>query len=462
VAATLLELASLPHEGLAEPLWTRSGKLPAADASTPVVSETLHLKLLLGWSALYSLRADRYKLIDGPHPELFDLVGDPGEAQNLAPAQPQRVERLRSVLHAALAQAASSAVEPARRTESAARLESLAALGYVGGGSELPPGIVPVGGVDPKSRIALWEMIDEGLDRSHRGDQKGAALLFESALRQDPDNVLALKFLGARALELGDLERAVALNTRVAATGLHRADALSNLALAYLRMGRLQEALRAADTVLAEAPEHKAALVNRDLVLSELGRRGEALAAGPRARAEQMAAAGDPGAALRELDAELNRTPHDPALHDLRGILLVRVGRPGDATRAFERALELDPRRIETIERLGAVLHERGLRQAARARFTEALAIDPSRKAARLSLSILDLEEGHPQAAAERLAAISDGWPGAPQALFYLAEAKRRLGDLEGATSAYRACLAQAQPNDPIREEARRQLASLR
>jgi tetratricopeptide (TPR) repeat protein len=489
VAPTLLELASLPHQGVPEPLWTRAGGLAQADAGTPVVSETLHLKLLLGWSALYSVRVDRYKLIDGPQPELFDLLDDPAEATDLAAVQPRQVERLRSVLHTALAQAARSAAEPAPRTESLARLESLAALGYVGGGSEPPPGIVPVGGVDPRARIALWEVIDEALDRSHRGDQAGAARLFESVAQQDPDNVLALKFLGARALQLEDFMRAVELNARVAATGLHRADALSNLTLAYQRLGRLEEALAAADAAVAEAPDRVPARVNRALVLSELGRRREALEElervlkrepgepraktlqaellraspdGPQARAERFAAAGDLPAALRELDSELKRTPDDPALHDLRGILLVRVGKPREAALAFEHALELDPRRVETIERLGALLHEGGMRQAARARFAQALAIDPSRPGARLSLSILDLEEGHPQAAVERLEAISDGWAGAPHALFYLAEAKRLLGDLEGAIRAYRACLEQARPDDPIREEARQQLASLR
>ena len=77
--------------------------------------------------------------------------------------------------------------------------------------------------------------------------------MFESVLQQDPGNVLALKFLGAAALERGDLAQAIEYNQRVVATGLHQADALSNLALAYYRVGRLDAALTPAHAAIHTA-----------------------------------------------------------------------------------------------------------------------------------------------------------------------------------------------------------------
>lgn len=36
-----------------------------------------------GWAPLFSMRSDRFKYIDAPQPELFDLHRDPFEQRNL-------------------------------------------------------------------------------------------------------------------------------------------------------------------------------------------------------------------------------------------------------------------------------------------------------------------------------------------------------------------------------------------
>ncbi len=147
----------------------------------------------------------------------------------------------------------------------------LAALGYVGGSGSMAAGVVPVGGVDPNSRIGVWELDERGLTLSNEGDHAGAAAAFEAALRDDPGNVLALKFLGAAALEKGDLVRAIHYNERVVASGLHQADALSNLALAQFRAGRFDAALASARRALQVAPHHVAARANLVLILEQIG-----------------------------------------------------------------------------------------------------------------------------------------------------------------------------------------------
>ena len=45
----------------------------------PVYSESLYPLLHYGWAPLRSLRTDRYKLIDVPRPELYDLSWSPEE-----------------------------------------------------------------------------------------------------------------------------------------------------------------------------------------------------------------------------------------------------------------------------------------------------------------------------------------------------------------------------------------------
>lgn len=488
VAPTLLELA-----GVRRPVERSVSLLRSVESATPaqqdpVISETLYLRLLLGWTPLYSARSGPHKIIDAPVPELYDLAADPHETANLAEIRPAEAARLRQVLRRELAAAAAAGVPAAAASPDPDAREKLAALGYVSSGRSRVEAVEPVGG--PDIRLPLWLQIEQALERSQKGDAAGAQAIYESVLRADADNVLALRFLGARALDAGDLARAVAYNEQVVASGLHVGDALSNLALAYNRLGRAAEALKAADGAIAADPEHAAARVNRAVILLDLGRSEEAAreadevlrrapqhagalqvkaraaeaAAGGSAasRVEALAGRGDLAGAIAEAERALRERPSDFVLHDLLGVLLARSGDERKAAAAFDRALELAPDNADILERLGAVRHRLGDRMAARAAFERVLVLDPPRQAPRLSLAILDLEDGRPQRAAARLEPIGTGWPGAYQAQFYLAEARRATGDAEGARQAYEACLATAPAGSPVRAAAARNLAALR
>jgi len=101
------------------------GRAPELDA----YSES-HYPIQLGWSPLRALRDGRFKLIDAPRPELYDLQRDPNETTDiyrerpaLARAMQQRLDTL-SRPTGETVDAAPSPVDPAVH-------ERLAALGYV-------------------------------------------------------------------------------------------------------------------------------------------------------------------------------------------------------------------------------------------------------------------------------------------------------------------------------------------
>ena len=60
----------------------RSGQIAAA-LDLEAYSEALYPLHHFGWSDLRSWRSGRYKVIDAPRPELYDLDKDPHEATNL-------------------------------------------------------------------------------------------------------------------------------------------------------------------------------------------------------------------------------------------------------------------------------------------------------------------------------------------------------------------------------------------
>jgi choline-sulfatase len=487
IGPTILDLARLPRVGIAESLLTRIED-PDGGPADPVFFETLYLHRLLGWSPLYGMRMGTSKIIDAPKPELYNLDTDPGESSNLAGVMREETARLRAVLHAGLTAAGHVAAHPARPGIDPEAASRLAALGYLSGDTRPVRPVEPVGGIDIKDRIELWVDIEWALEHSQQGAHHQAADGFEAVLQEDPENVLALKFLGAHALAEGDLARAVQLNERVVASGLHVADAASNLALAFHRQGRSSAGLEAIDQALVVSANHLPARINRATILADLGRRKEALAEVERVLAELPTHAGARGLHVRltaataeGLDSELEVARRqladgdlagarqrllqvlelrsdDAEAYDLLGTVHVQAGDLAAAQRAFEASLAREPLRAERIERLAAVLHQTGDLRGARARFEQALQLDRSRPAPRLSLAILDLETGDPASAIRRLESITAGWEGAAHACFYLGEARRLTGDLEGARRAYLDAVRLSPPGDPLGREAAKRL----
>jgi hypothetical protein len=90
----------------------------------------------MGWAPLRTVRDGRYKLIEGPRPELFDLSRDPQESTNLFERQPSVAAALRTALAkiAGSGWGAMSVMAVSPDVE-----ERLAALGYVGARGAGPP-----------------------------------------------------------------------------------------------------------------------------------------------------------------------------------------------------------------------------------------------------------------------------------------------------------------------------------
>jgi len=408
IEPTVLALAHLPNDSVFP------GLLKAGPTAGLVSAETLYLAQQLGWSPMYAAHLGHFKVIDAPTPELYDLDADPGEQRNLAAVHPEMVKDLREKLRHDLETAAGRAVKSSTVSLDSNARSQLATLGYASGGGRIAVGFVPVVGIDPKERIDLWEQIEHGLELSQSSNHAKARAVFESVLQQDPGNVLALKFLGAAALERGDLAQAIEYNQRVVATGLHQADALSNLALAYYRAGRLDAALTAAHAAIHANASHPMARTNLLLILQAIG--------SERARADNTAG----------------------------------------AIAAFEEAASIDPTNLDITERLAAVLHRAGRVDEARRMFESVVAMAPNRPEPQLSLAVLDVEAGRLHDAVDRLERIGRDWPGAYQAQFYLGEAYRGLGDRVRARNAYMVCLGGAPPTDPIVPAVRHALALLK
>jgi choline-sulfatase len=216
----------------------------AGDPDRPAYAESYYQNVLLGWSPLRAVRTHRWKFIDAPRPELYDLEDDPGERVNRVEARGALASGLQRALPAVSERAP---VSTASSAESAQRLR---ALGYVSGATTPTPARRAV---DPKDRVDVWAQLEDGIDRVER-DPAGARPFFERALALDPSNGLAMKYLGDASFRTGRLDLARTHYRRALAAGFRHPDVFVNLASIAERQGRPDEARAALEDALHAAP----------------------------------------------------------------------------------------------------------------------------------------------------------------------------------------------------------------
>ena len=143
VAPTLLDYAGLTARGMeGRSLRRAAGGTTLADE--PSYAESLHPQLQYGWAPLHSWRTAKFKLIEAPRAELYDLEADPGESHDRSAQDASRLAAMRRDLGRAMVTTTPDAAQ-AVDAESA---ERLAALGYVGTGGATAPSPT---GKDPRT-----------------------------------------------------------------------------------------------------------------------------------------------------------------------------------------------------------------------------------------------------------------------------------------------------------------------
>jgi arylsulfatase A-like enzyme len=155
VMPTVLDLFGVSTGGLDGVSLAQVGNGTASDPRLDVYAESMYPRRF-GWAPLRSLRADRYKLIDAPRVELYDLDSDPGEETNVLAEHPTVAAAMRHRLRSFDSGHAPTSAPEAAQDE--AVLDRIRSLGYVGTIAAQPParlGEEP----DPKDRIAVFNKI---------------------------------------------------------------------------------------------------------------------------------------------------------------------------------------------------------------------------------------------------------------------------------------------------------------
>lgn len=374
---TVLDLMGVPTpKGIAGvslvPLMTGARKTLDLEG----YAEALYPLHHYGWSELRAWRAGRYKAIDAPRPELYDLERDPQETTNLyaerRPLADGMIARLRQQEkeHAGGSEglaAPSPEVDPEARAR-------LAALGYVG--SFVATVSAPASDrADPKDKIELFNLMTDARESAkEEGSAAKIAAMYRKVLADDPKVI----------------------------------DAWFNLGNVYYRAGQYEEAIEHFSKALELKPDYDLPVINMANAYRRLGK---------------------DEAALAGYEHYLTIDPKNAHVRYQIGEIYMDRGETARAEQNFRQALEINPREASARNALGVIAFTRGDRAAAEREVRAALEMKKDVRLAHYNLALFAEERNDLATAEAEYRKELELHPNAYKAAFNLGRLYERLGN---------------------------------
>jgi len=199
IAPTLARFAGL-KDAIQKQFQSPGLLVSETDHDAVAYSETFYPFYSFGWSPLHAVQTSRYQYIDAPEPELYDVVADPDEKNNLAAQQPATVAVLKDQLQALLRKNPFTPSPGEGPTLAPDALEKLRTLGYVAYQSPVPAGALTGGLPDPKGKLWEFQTILGAEDAFHAGDFDAGQALLARVQEKDPRMHIVPFLLGEAAL----------------------------------------------------------------------------------------------------------------------------------------------------------------------------------------------------------------------------------------------------------------------
>ncbi|MCP4658994.1 MAG: sulfatase-like hydrolase/transferase [bacterium] len=373
---TLLEML-----GLDLPPGTQGRSLvPLVEGSAPAessyaYSESMVPYLQYGWSPIFSVRTERFKYIDAPRPELYDLVADPQERKNLAAERAELAGELRRVLERIVTDTSAGAPEPEPANVDQETLDQLAALGYLGGATAAPrtTALADPALADPKDKLEIYGKVALAGDLMNREEYEEALPHLEAVLELEPKIPQAKILVATCYVKTDRIEEAKRQLEEVLKVDPQSVQALISLANILSREGEQEEVIAIAERALAvderntqaylligrvymDRNDHRQALPHLRKAVEiqpKLSRNRKNLAA-------CLVGLGRYGEAERILRDILAEYPEYPLAHFHLGLAYEEQGRIPEAMAAYRKEIEYYERSVPARFNLGKLLLKRG------------------------------------------------------------------------------------------------------
>ena len=218
---------------------------PGRKDDVPAYGEAMASNIQFGWSALHALRTPRYKYIDAPRAELYDLVKDSRERENVLAESPEVARRMKAELDRLMTETSRNAPAPQAADLDKETMERLSALGYVGAPVSSRKASAASGPLaDPKDKLHVFIDVSRAGELILEDKYDEAVVALESALREEPTIPQALLLIST----------------------------------CYVQLHRPEEAKAKLDILLKEDPESVQGLISLATILLDEGKKDDVIA----------------------------------------------------------------------------------------------------------------------------------------------------------------------------------------
>jgi len=388
VAPTILDALGLPRA-----IDMRGRSLIARKGAGEIYSESLYARNHFGCAALRTLRLGRYKYIDAPTPELYDLSSDPSESQNVYTSQQTVAIDLRKRMMTLRAGASAAKAQP----PTPETVNALRSLGYLSGSTTSNR---VESHIDPKDRISDFELYGHALALASAGRLERSDNLLQRLAEKLPDVADIRISIGLNQQRLGHDADAAREFQRALDRAPRNAQAHFDLALCEFHLHRPDDAIKEIQAALALEPWYT---------------RAEELLANIYLQKKDYTRASARLQHLLSVDSA-NYTAH----YNL-GVLAAMAQNWGEAQQQLLSALHTDPASAEAHNTLGSVYLQRGHLKQARGELVEAIRLQPEFARAYYNLALVSKKQERMDEAAQELRAALKADPQFQQARTELA-----------------------------------------
>ena len=299
-------------------------------------------------NSLLGIVNNRFKYIQTTRPELYDLVQDPAESNNLVEPERQQAlimqEELAQMLERSVRQEAADGQAPA----DAQTIERLQTLGYLGG-SATEDFLFDQTKDDPKDLLEYHSLAEQMVHSFSYEEFDQVETIAEQMIQRRPDLATPYEKLGLMALRQKDYSQAIVYFQRVIEIHPDHGWADDKRGLAHLAQGDYDQAIDLFDKLIGDLEQDQDHELNPRTAVGPYMNRGMA-----------YLRKGDYDRAVQDFDQVIRLDPLHATAYNNRGTAYVHQGDPDRAIRDFDQAIELDPRYAEAHHSRGAIYVRQG------------------------------------------------------------------------------------------------------
>jgi len=318
----------------------------------------------------------------------------------------------------------------------------------------------------PQSVDSVTNTLESAIRHHRKGELDSAKVIYESILKQEPDNADALNLLGVIAHQQGDQDGAIQLIQKAISINGSNAGYYNNLGESYRAFGQNQKAIEAYEKALRLNPGASDFYNNLGIALQAQHHFEDARTMYQRALefapddVEVLLNLGNLerefGHLAESIDSyrKVNRlAPRLPAAYASLGVALYEAEQPEAAISALEDAIAVDPLFLQAHQNLTKIRWFRGEHDQMHDSFKKACETLPRSAQAHLNLGtalLLTQDYANAEMALQKAVKLN---PGSSEVLNALGQVQRHLSHMDLALLTHENAVACSPRNALLREE---------